>query len=341
VSDLELASRLSFFLWSSIPDEPLLRLAEQGRLHTPAVLKQETLRMLADPRARALTDNFMGQWLYLRNVRLHAPDPIAFPEFDDNLRQALEREVSLFVQSQIRDDQPVPDLLTANYTYLNERLARHYGVPGVYGSHFRRVEVTDDARHGLLGKGAILMVTSYANRTSPVLRGKWLLENVLGTPPPPPPPNVPALMDNPAGAPPATVRERMQQHRASPACASCHRVMDPLGFALENFDGVGKWRTEDAAVRIDASGVLADGVTKVDGPVTLRRALLARPDNFVTTVTEKLLTYALGRGTESYDGPAVRSIVTAARRDGYRWSSVVLGIVNSVPFQMSGSEDEP
>jgi hypothetical protein len=341
VGDLELASRLSFFLWSSIPDEPLLRLAEQSRLHTPAVLKQETLRLLADPRARALTDNFIGQWLYLRNVRLHAPDPIAFPDFDDNVRQSLEREMSLFVQSQIRDDQPIPDLLTAKYTYLNERLARHYGVPGVYGSHFRRVEVADEARHGLLGKGAILMVTSYANRTSPVLRGKWLLDNVLGTPPSPPPPDVPALKDNLDGAPPTSVRERMEQHRASPACASCHRVMDPLGFALENFDGVGRWRSEEAGGHIDASGTLADGVTRVDGPVTLRTALLARPENFVTTVTEKLLTYALGRGTELYDGPVVRSIVTAARRDDYHWSSIVLGIVNSVPFQMSGAEDEP
>jgi hypothetical protein len=297
--------------------------------------------MLADPRARALTDNFIGQWLYLRNVRLHAPDPIAFPDFDDNLRHALEREMSLFVQSQIRDDQPIPDLLTAKYTYLNERLARHYGVPGVYGSHFRRVDMADEARHGLLGKGAILMVTSYANRTSPVLRGKWLLENILGTPPPPPPPNVPSLKDNLDGAPPTSVRERMEQHRASPACASCHRVMDPLGFALENFDAVGRWRNEEAGGHIDASGMLADGVTRVDGPATLSRALLARPENFVTTVTEKLLTYAIGRGTELYDGPAVRSIVTAARRDDYHWSSIVMGIVNSVPFQMSGPEDEP
>jgi hypothetical protein len=340
ISDLELASRLSFFLWSSIPDDTLIALAAKNELHRADVLKRETLRMLADPRARALTANFAGQWLYLRNVRLHTPDPAQFPEFDDNLRQALARELTMFVESQIREDRPLPELLTANYTFLNERLAQHYGIADVHGTHFRRVTLADEARMGLLGKGAMLMVTSYANRTSPVLRGKWLLENVLGTPPPPPPPDVPALKENLDGLPPKSVRERMEQHRANPVCASCHRVMDPLGFALENFDAVGRWRTAESGAPIDASGVLADGVTKVDGPVTLRRALLARPDNFATTVTEKLLTYAMGRGTESFDGPAVRKIVRTAAVDEYRWSSIVLGIVNSVPFQMTGAESE-
>lgn len=338
LSDLELASRLSFFLWSSIPDDELLDVAAKGQLRQPGVLERQTKRMLADRRAKALVENFAGQWLYLRNVRLHAPDPVMFPDFDENLRQAFIREITLFLESQLREDHAIPDLLTADYTFLNERLATHYGVRGVYGTHFRRVKVTDESRRGLLGKGSVLMVTSYANRTSPVLRGKWLLENVLGAPPPPPPPDVPALQENMEGAPPKSVRERLEKHRANPVCASCHRVMDPLGFALENFDAIGRWRKAEAGVPIDASGVLADGVTKVDGPITLRTALLAHREDFVTTVAEKLLTYGLGRGTEHYDAPAIRSIVRASEPDNYRWSSIILGIVKSVPFQMRGQE---
>ena len=337
VSDLELASRLSFFLWSSIPDDELLAAAERGRLRDPEVLGAQVRRMLADPRTAALIDNFGGQWLYLRNMPLVTPDPQAFPEFDANLREALARELTLFLDSQVREDRSVLDLLTADYTFVNERLADHYAMPNVYGNHFRRVELRGPqaVRRGLLGKGGLLTVTSYAHRTSPVLRGKWLLENVLGTPPPPPPPDVPALEENDeAGAAPRSVRDRLEQHRANPVCASCHRIMDPLGFALENFDGVGRWRDagEDGAP-IDASGTLIDG-TPVDGPGTLRRALRGRGDNFVTTVAEKLLTYALGRGVESFDGPAVRSIVDAAAGEGYRWSALVEGIVRSTPFQM-------
>ena len=342
VSDLELASRLSFFLWSSIPDDELLAAAERGALRDPDALGAQVRRMLADPRTGALVENFGGQWLYLRNMPLVTPDPRAFPEFDANLRGALARELTLFLDSQIREDRGVPDLLTADYTFVNERLAAHYGMPNVYGDHFRRVELRGPhaVRRGLLGKGGLLTVTSYAHRTSPVLRGKWLLENVLGTPPPPPPPDVPALEENDeAGAAPRSVRDRLEQHRANPVCASCHRVMDPLGFALENFDGVGRWRDvgEDGAP-IDASGTLTDG-TPVDGPGTLRRALRGRGENFVTTVAEKLLTYALGRGVESFDGPAVRRIVDDAAGEGYRWSALVEGIVRSTPFQMRRSAE--
>jgi len=338
LNDLELASRLSFFLWSSIPDDQLLNLAAGNKLHDPRVLEQQVARMLADRRSQALMTNFAGQWLYLRNVRLVSPDPYAFPEFDDNLRQAFARETELFLDSQFREDHSVLDLLTANYTFVNERLARHYGIPGVYGSHFRRVTLGDDNRRGLLGKGAILTVTSYANRTSPVLRGKWLLENILGAPPPPPPPNVPTLKENTVGSKPLSVRERLEEHRKDPVCASCHRVMDPLGFALENFDAIGKWRvSSEAGTPIDASGALGDG-TPVDGPATLRDALLKHREEFVSTVTRKLLTYALGRGAEYYDEPAVREIVRDGARGDYRWSSLVLGIVKSVPFQMKMPE---
>ncbi len=342
VSDLELASRLSFFLWSSIPDDELLAAAEQGRLRDPEVLGAEVRRMLADPRTRALVDNFAGQWLYLRNMPLVTPDPQAFPDFDGNLREAMAREMTLFLDSQIREDRSVLDLLTADYTFVNERLADHYGMPNVYGNHFRRVglEGPDAVRRGLLGKGSLLTVTSYAHRTSPVLRGKWLLENILGTPPPPPPPDVPALEENDEpGVAPRSVRERLEQHRANPVCASCHRIMDPLGFALENFDGIGRWR--EAAVDgtpVDASGTLTDG-TAVDGPATLRQALVTRQDNFVTTVAEKLLTYAVGRGVESFDAPAVRGIVAAAAAEDYRWSALVEGIVRSTPFQMRRSAE--
>jgi len=338
ISDLELASRLSFFLWSSIPDDELIDVAAQGRLKTPAVLDQQVRRMLADRRSTSLVENFASQWLYLRNLRLHSPDPMGFPDFDENLRLAFEQEIKLFLDSQLREDHPLPELLTANYTFVNERLAAHYGIPNVYGEHFRRVELTDDARKGLLGKGAILMVTSYPNRTSPVLRGKWLLENILGAPPAPPPPNVPAFPENVAGTPPKSVRERMERHRADPVCASCHRVMDPLGFALENFDGIGRWRdTSEAGTRIDASGTLMDG-TAVDGPATLRNALVAHRQEFVGTVTEKLLTYALGRGVEYYDQPAVRKIVQNAAEQQYRWSAIIRGIAESVPFQMRSRE---
>ena len=342
ISDLELASRLSFFLWSSIPDGELLDAAERGELRDPDVLGAQVRRMLADPRTRALVDNFGGQWLYLRNMPLVTPDPQAFPEFDTNLREAMAREMTLFLGSQIREDHSVLDLLTADYTFVNERLADHYGMPSIYGNHFRRVELSgaQAARRGLLGKGSLLTVTSYAHRTSPVLRGKWLLENILGTPPPPPPPDVPALEENDAaGVAPRSVRERLEQHRANPVCASCHRIMDPLGFALENFDGVGRWRdVGEDGTPIDASGTLTDG-TPVDGPGTLRQALRGRGENFVTTVAEKLLTYAVGRGVESFDGPAVRSIVDAAAGEGYRWSALVEGIVRSTPFQMRRSAE--
>jgi mono/diheme cytochrome c family protein len=340
ISDLDLASRLSFFLWSSIPDDPLLNLAAQGKLHEPAVLEQQVRRMLDDPRSQALVDNFYGQWLYLRNMREVSPDRVAAPDFDENLRAAMEQETALFLQSQLREDHSVLDLLNANYTYLNERLARHYGIPGIYGSHFRRVVLKQPERIGLLGKGSILTVTSYANRTSPVLRGKWVLENLLGTPPPPPPPNVPSLQDQGEAGAKLSMREQMERHRTNPICASCHSRMDPIGFALENFDAIGKWRTTSGAANtpIDASGVLPDG-TKFMGPAGLRDVLLSKPEQFVTTVTEKFLTYALGRGIEYYDAPAVRKIVRDAAATNYRWSSLITGIVNSNPFQMRRSRE--
>ena len=339
LTELELASRLSFFLWSSIPDDELLDLAAGGRLSGKAELERQVRRMLADPRASALVENFAGQWLALRSVDGLAPDPNLFPEFDENLREALRRETDLFVASQLREDRSVVDLLRADYTFLNERLARHYGIPGVTGNHFRRVTLPDERRGGLLGHGSVLAVTSYGNRTSPVLRAKWLLENVLGTPPAPPPPDIPPLPESGAAAgEPRTVRERLAQHRRSAACAICHAPMDPLGFALENFDAIGGWRTLDAGVPIDASAVLADGTTRFDGPAGLRRVLLDRSGQFVETVTEKLLTYALGRGVEHYDRPVIRSIARAAAVDDYRWSSLILGIVESTPFRMRRSE---
>jgi hypothetical protein len=336
ISDLELASRLSFFLWSSIPDDELVDLAAEGELSDPAVLERQVRRMLADPRAQALVENFAGQWLYLRNLRSIAPDTTRFPEFDDNLREALRRETELLFGSQLREDRSVHDLLRADYTFVNERLARHYGIPNVYGNHFRRVRHGDNRRPGLLGHGSILTVTSYPHRTSPVLRGKWLLENLLGAPPPPPPPDIPELGEDDTGAAPATMRERMAQHRASPACATCHAKIDPLGFALENFDAVGQWRTgEDGAAAIDSSGTLPDGAP-FDGPAAFRDALLGEPwaSEFAATVTEKLLTYALGRGLDHRDAPAVRRILRNARDDDYRWSSLILGIVESNPFLM-------
>ena len=333
VSDVELASRLSFFLWSSGPDDALLNVAARGQLSQPLVLEREVKRMLRDPRARALVDNFAGQWLMLRNLKGHIPTPGDFPNFDNELRQAFRRETELFVDSIFREDRSVVELLTADYSFLNERLARHYRVSNVYGSQFRRVTLPGDARRGLLGQGSILTVTSYPNRTSPVLRGKWILENILGTPPPSPPPNVPALDDNKAGEEARSQRERLEAHRRSPACASCHRVMDPLGFALENFDGIGEWRAKEPGGRIDPTGQLADG-SAVDGPIALRRALTRKPELFVRTVTEKLMTYGLGRGMAHTDMPVVRRIARDAATQNYRFSAIVLGIVKSAPFQM-------
>jgi len=336
VSDLDLASRLSFFVWSSIPDDELVDLAAKGRLATPAVLDAQVRRMLRDPKASALVDNFAAQWLHARNLRNATPDKNDFPDFDDNLRQAFERELKLFVGSIIADDRGVLDLMTADHTFVNERLARHYGIPNVYGPQFRRVAVTDEARKGLLGKGAVLLVTSHADRTSPVVRGKWILDNLIGSPPPPAPANVPPLDDEPAAAT-LTMRQRMEKHRASPACASCHKVMDPIGLALENFDAIGRWRDLDGESPIDASGELSDG-TKVNGAVDLRQALLRQPEVLAGTITEKLMTYALGRGLEAYDMPAVRAIVREASKDGYRFSALVKGIVNSTPFRMRRKE---
>jgi mono/diheme cytochrome c family protein len=334
ISDFELASRLSFFLWSSIPDDELLDLAGQNRLREQDVLDEQVRRMLADPRAAALVSNFAGQWLRLRNLKSAEPDKNTFPHFDDNLRRAFQREAELFIESIIREDRSALELLTADYTFVNERLARHYGIPNVYGSHFRRVTLPDDRRNGLLGKGAILLVTSHADRTSPVVRGQWILTNLLGTPPPPPPPDVDtSLAEDQSGEDPPSLRKRLELHRASPQCASCHQTMDPIGFAMENFDAVGAWRERDGSSPIDASGQLSDG-TQVDGVVTLRSALLQRPDVFVVTMTEKLLTYALGRGLQPYDMPVVRAVVRDAAVENYRVSSIVKGIVHSVPFQM-------
>jgi len=339
ISDLELASRLSFFLWSSIPDDELLDAASRGRLRRPEELERQVRRMLADPRAQALVANFAGQWLHIRNLKNTTPDKNDFPDFDDNLRQAFERELDLFVGSIINEDRSVLDLMTADYTFVNERLARHYRIPNVYGPDYRRVTVTEDARKGLLGKGGILLVTSHADRTSPVVRGKWILDNLVGTPPPPPPPVVPPFPEETPGAP-KTVRAGMELHRASPACAGCHKVMDPIGLALENYDAVGVWRTQEAGMPIDASGELADG-SRINGVVELRQSLLKRPELLVSTMTEKLLTYALGRSVEADDMPAVRTILRGASADNYRFSSLVRGIVTSVPFQMRRAETDP
>jgi hypothetical protein len=332
VNDLELASRLSFFLWSSIPDDELLDLAERGELRQAEVLEKQVRRMLADERSRSLATNFAGQWLYLRNLQSITPDGRLFPDFDDNLRQAMRRETELFFESIVREDRSVLDLLQADYTYLNERLGKHYGVPHVYGSRFRRVTLDPSShRGGLLRHASVLTVTSYATRTSPVIRGNWVLKNLIGSPPPPPPDNVPALEDNTVGAA-LSVRERLAQHRANPACASCHNLMDPVGFALENFDAVGRWRELEEGQPVDASGALPDG-SEFAGPSGLEQALLNRPEWFVRTITEKLLTFALGRGVEYYDAPAVRGILRRAKNDDYRFSSLIMGIVHSEPFQ--------
>lgn len=335
LNDLQLASRLSFFLWSSIPDDELLDLAAGNQLHHPATLEKQVRRMLADPRSRALISNFAGQWLYLRNLDSATPDMRAFPDFDDNLRQAFRRETELFFESIVREDRSVLDLLRADYTFVNERLARHYGIPNVYGSRFRRV--TFPARGGLFRQGSILTVTSYATRTSPVMRGAWILTNILGMPPPPPPPNVPALKDSNALSQTLSMRERMAQHRANPACAGCHQLMDPLGFALENYDAVGRYRTAEDAIPIDPSGNLPDG-SRFDGVSGLQKALLSRPEVFLSTFTGKLLTYALGRGVEPHDAPAVRKMISEARSRDFRFSSFILGIAGSTPFQMRRSQ---
>jgi hypothetical protein len=331
VSDLELASRLSFFIWSSIPDDQLLDLAVQGRLKNAVVLEQQVKRMLADERARALGANFAGQWLYLRNMQSVKPDDDAFPDFDDNLRQSMKRETEMLFESIVLEDRNALDLLTANYTFVNERLAKHYGIPGIYGDQMRRVTIKDDYRKGLLGQGSILTITSLANRTSPVNRGKYILTNILGTPPPSPPANVPPLNETPEKS--LSMRDRMAQHRTNSVCANCHKLMDPIGLALENFDAIGRWRTVDGEAPIDPSDTLYNGV-KVNGPADLRQLVLSHPDQFVRTMTEMLMTYGTGRGLEYYDMPAVRSIVRDGARTNYRFSSLVLGVVKSAPFQM-------
>jgi hypothetical protein len=335
VSDLELASRLSFFLWSTIPDDELLETAEQGRLSDPRVLEQQVRRMLADPRARALITNFAAQWLSLRDLGGVERDRDEFPDFDGELRDAFRTETELLVESVMREDRSILDLLDADYTFVNERLARHYGIPGVTGSRFRRVSLPDPSRRGLLGQGSMLVVTSYANRTSPVLRGKWVLEQLLGMPPPQPPANVPALEERSKEGKPLTMRAALEQHRANPVCASCHKLMDPIGFALENFDAVGRFRTIDSKSKspVDASGVLYDG-NKFGDLVEFRTVFLAHSNQYVQTFTRKLLTYAVGRPLEHTDAPAIRRITREGAPGNYRWSSLVLGVVKSAPFQM-------
>jgi hypothetical protein len=336
ISDLELASRLSFFLWSSIPDDELLNTAIAGTLHQPAVLEREVRRMLADARSQSLVTNFAAQWLHLRNLDSITPDMRLFPDFDDNLRQAFREETELFFGSVLREDRSVLDLLRANYTFVDERLAKHYGIPHVYGTRFRRLSLDEDSwRGGLLRQGSILTVTSYATRTSPVVRGKFVLDTLLGVPPPPPLPDVPALKDNTVNGKLA-VRERLLEHRTNAQCAPCHNLMDPLGLSLEKYDAVGRRRAVEAGVAIDASGGFPDGSRFADVQ-GLESALLRRPELFVGTVAEKLMTYALGRGVEYYDAPAIRSIVRDARAQKFRMSSIILGVVNSQPFQMRKS----
>jgi len=336
LSDLELASRLSFFLWSSIPDDELLTLAEQNKLSEPKTLEAQVRRLLADPRSKTLVTNFAFQWLRVRDTAALEPDPYTYPAFNPPLRDAIHREMELFVDSVFREDRGVVDLLSANYTFLNERLAQHYGVPNIRGDQFRRVTLSDPNRFGLLGKASILMVTAYPNRTSPVLRGSYVLENLLGTPPAPPPPNVEAFKENKEGEKPKTIRQIMQEHRANPTCNACHGVMDPLGFSLENFDTIGSYRATDRFTRteIDTSGTLVDG-TAVSGPADLRKALLAHPEQFVQTMTEKLTVYALGRSLEAYDMPGVRKIVRDAKASQYKFSSIVMGVVNAPAFRSS------
>ena len=333
ISDVDLASRLSFFLWSSIPDDELLSAATRGRLRDPAVLERQVRRMLRDPRSRALVESFGSQWLGVRKAHTALPDPDIFPEFDENLRRAFLQETSLFLESQLRDDRSVLDLVSADYSFVNERLAQHYGLPGIRGERFRKVTFTDGVRGGLLGQGGILMVTSYPDRTAPVLRGFWVLDNLLGMPPPLPPPNVPDLEPKGADGRLISMKEQMEVHRKNPACAACHVRMDPLGFTLENFDAIGRWRTRGNGVAVDASAIFADG-TPIDGVPGLRAFLLRHKDNYVDTVTTKLLTYALGRRVDYRDQPALRAIVRGAAAGDYRWSAIILGIVKSTPFQM-------
>ena len=341
LSDVELASRLSFFLWSSIPDDELLTLAVNDKLHEPATLRRQVRRLLDDERSDAFVKNFAGQWLYLRNLETKGGAVEQFPNFDDNLRQAFRTETEMLFASIVREDRNLLDLLTADYTFVNDRLARHYGLPGVYGSEFRRVHVENEARRGLLGQGSILLVTSLPERTSPVQRGVWVLENIVGAPVPTPPPNVPDLAEQSGTkSHPRTLREQMQLHTARPFCAGCHKIMDPVGFALENFDAIGQWRTEEHGVPIDATARLVDG-TQLNGAVDLRNALLKYSDRFVQTTTEKLMTYALGRGLEYYDMPTVRAIARGAAKNDYRFSSIVLGVVESAAFQMRAAEEPP
>jgi len=342
ISDVELASRLSFFLWSSIPDDELLKLAIDESLSKPRVLEAQVRRMIADNRADALVSNFTGQWLQLRNLEQRVvPDLLMFPDFDDNLRKSFRRETELLFSNVLRENHSVLELLNADYTFVNERLARHYGIPGVYGSRFRKVQLTDPKRRGLLGHGSILSLTSAASRTSPIIRGKYVMANILNSPPPQPPAVVPALEDSKPKDRPSTVREQLELHRANPTCATCHRNLDPLGFALENFDAVGQWQDKTIdGLPIDAAGILADG-TAVDGPVELRAALLAEPEIFAGTVAEKLLIYALGRGLQPADMPVVRNIVRNAAKDDYRLSAIILGVVDSLPFQMRTKLAEP
>ena len=332
ISDTELASRLSFFLWSSIPDEELLKLAIDGTLHQPAILEQQTRRMLADPKGRALVTQFANQWLFLRDLKNANPDVTVFPDFDDNLRQGFQRETEMLFESILHEDRSVLDLLDADYTFVNERLAKHYGIPNVYGPNFRRVAVPNDARRGLLGQGSLLLVTSNANRTSPVIRGKWILENLLGSQAPLPPPDVPPLEEKPT-ATAKSVRERIEQHRSNPACAGCHKIMDPIGLSLENFDAIGRWRSVDEGVAIDASGQLVDGTT-INGPTGLRQAMLARGDVFVAAMTERLLMYGVGRETKYYDMPTVRAVMRARGEESVPAVRLILGIVKSPAFQM-------
>jgi hypothetical protein len=337
LSQIDLASRLSFFLWSSLPSDELLEKAVRGDLRNPDVLEKQVRNMLADRRSDSMVNNFAVQWLYLRNLNKARPDARLFPDYDDNLRQAMRRETDLFLLSIVREDQSILDLLRADYTFVNERLAKHYDIPNIYGSRFRRISLDrNETRGGLLSHGSILTVTSYPNRTSPVVRGKWILENILGIPPKPPPPDVPELKENSDTQEFLTVRERLAEHRQNRSCARCHNLMDPVGFALENYDAIGRWRTVDDGIEIDASGSLLDG-SRFDGANELQQALLNRPELFVRTVTEKLLTYALGRGLEYYDAPAIRKIVNDARRENYRFSALILGIVKSTPFQMRKS----
>jgi len=341
ISDLEMASRLAFFLWSSGPDDELIRLASQGKLRNEGVLHQQVRRMLSDARTHELIKNFAGQWLQLRVMQSSTPEGIDYPDFDDTLRQAFRTEAEMFFESIVREDRSIIDLLDADYTFVNERLAAHYGIPNVYGSQFRRVKLEGalQVRRGLLGKGGVELVTSVSDRTSPVQRGKWVMTNILGVVPPDPPPNVPALKEAAAGSGgPLTLRQQMEAHRANPACAGCHKMMDPIGFALENFDGIGKWRTEDAGQKVNASGQLTDG-TRINGVVDLRNALLRYSPQFARTVTEKLLTYALGRGVDYQDMPVVRSIVHNIERDNYRFSALIDEIVKSEPFQMNRKPD--